>query len=267
MQQISLDDLFKTEIEQEKPQKRVKHFVLSANDIERVEGCPASRVFVGPKAQMHPAQWYGLFIHRFLEYCTTRGHANALQYIRSKRNKNVINVCERIKAEQIPADGLAELTIAINPTERTAEAIDWDMTEPDQHVAGRSDLIFQDAERSTRWNVWDYKTGKQRDSPKGHVQLMTNALGVMLLQEAEDVRGSIVGIDSQSGDLLPDSVLYKRKELEKHLHRVKLAQYMTLETRADLIEHGIEPDIAPSPDRCFQCRAKTVCHGASLVRP
>lgn len=262
MQQISLEHLFQ---KPKAPEMKLKHYVISANDIERVEQCPASRCFVGPKQELHPAQWYGLFIHRFLEYCTTRGRESALQYIRSKKNKRIIAVCERIKAEQIPEDGIAELTIAINPTEGTAEALDWDMTEPDQHVAGRSDLVFPD-HSGPIWNVWDYKTGKNRDSPKGHVQLMTNAVGVMLLQGAESVRGSIVGVNSQTGDLEPDSVVYTQKQLRRHLQRIKLAQYMTLETRADFVEHGIEPDIAPSKERCWQCRAKTACHGAQLVR-
>lgn len=270
-EQLSLADLFgkiKEDPTPVKPERRIKNFVLSPNDIERVERCEASRVFVGPKEELHAGQWYGIFVHRFLEQCITKGRSAALAYVRSKRNKGVINVCERLKTDSLPEHGIPELTIAIDPTAGTAEAIDFDMAEAELHIVGRSDLVFQNLTRENRWHVWDFKTGNKDRviKPEGNVQLLTNAVGLQLLQDAEDVKGSIVTIDSQSGDLCEASTLYKPKELKRHLHRLKMAHYMTMETRAELVEEGIEPSIAPAPERCFQCRAKTVCHGAAILR-
>ena len=263
--QITLDHLFEAP---KKPERRIKNFVLSPNDIERVEACPASRCYVGPKEEMHAGQWYGIFVHRFLEQCITRGRESALAYVRSKRNKGVINVCERLKVDKLPEHGIPELTIAINPAEGTAEALEFDMTDAELHVVGRSDLVFQNIKRESRWHVWDFKTGNKDRSikPAGNVQLLTNAVGVQLMQEAEDIQASIVTVDSQSGELCEESAIYKPKELKRHLHRLKMAHYMTLETRAELVEEGIEPAIAPAAERCFGCRAKAVCHGAELVR-
>lgn len=264
---VSLADLFKPS-EVKPPKLIAKNFVLNPSDIERVEACPASRVFVGPKEDMHPGMWFGIFIHRFLEYCVTRGRPEALAYI-ERKNKRLLPTCTRLKVDALPENGLPELNFIIDLVNNTADAADHDMALPEQHIFMRTDLVFRD-EDDDLWTVWDYKTGNKGDTyekivPKGNVALRSAAAALSLMHDVDDVRGAIVTIDSKSGELVPESAIYRRKTLKKHVARLRHAQLLTLETRAEFLEEGIEPDYAPSPERCRGCRARKVCHGAELA--
>lgn len=246
MEQLALID--------ERPTGRAKPFTLSPNDIDRAEVCPYSRVIVGPKPKMHPGMWYGIFVHRFLEFALTKGHAQALAYVKSKRNKNVINVCSRIDINQIPGHAMPEMTLAIDTENRTAEVVnDWEDAHADRHVAGKLDLLYKD----DLWHVADYKTGESHGLvPENSTQLQTLALGVSLLQGEAPIRASIIDVLS-TGQLVWHTATFSRKRLQKIGDRIRHVHLEVLESRAEYAD-GLELEQVPGT-HCQGCRAQSVC--------
>lgn len=263
---VTLAELFEP-LPQPKPKTlEPKNFTLSPNDIARVEICPASRVMVGPKGKPEHSAWYGIFIHRFLEYVVTRGRAEAVRYIKTK-NKRYSNVCERLDTKVIPDTAIAELNIGVNVITGAGEALEREFSSWKEHVLGRSDIAWCDEDGE--WHVGDYKSGtKHKLVAKNNVQLMTLAVGLARMQEVEQVRGHIISVDSEQNKLTgfsnKEGFLYTKKILDRHYRRLQMAHMLTLETRAELAEEGSPPDYIPG-DHCFGCRAREACGARALL--
>jgi len=244
---------------------RTKNYILSPNDIDRNEVCPAARVYTGPRPKPHPAMWHGIFIHRFLEYSLTRGKTAALAYIKSKRNKGVINVCSKINTDLIPQHAVPELKIMVDTQARSAECSEREFADPDKHILGTADIVYRNDGDEVEWNVDDYKSGDQHGVvPEGNTQLLTLAVGVALMQDVDRVNASIVDV-VKTGALVWHRTTYTEKMLRKHYARMRRVHLMTLETRAECAEEGAEPDVIPGP-HCRGCRATSVCVGGVLMR-
>jgi hypothetical protein len=244
---------------------RAKDYIMSPNDIDRNEICPAARVYVGPREKPHPGMWHGIFIHRFLEYVLTRGHTAALAYVKSKRNKGVINVCSRIDVSKIPSHAIPEMKIMVDMEARTAEASEREFAEADKNILGTADIVYRNEGAAVEWNVGDYKSGTEHGvQPEGNAQLLTLAVGIQLMQNVERVRGAIIDV-AKTGDLIWHPTIYTEKHLKTHMARMRRAHLLTLETRDELRHEKIEPDVIPGP-HCRGCRASTVCVGGQLVR-
>ena len=244
---------------------RDRDYVMSPNDIDRNEICPAARVYIGPRDKPHPAMWYGIFIHRFLEYALTRGRTEAIAYVKSKKNKNVINVCSKIDVSKIPQHAISEMKIMTDPELGTSEASEREFADPSRHILGSADLVYRNENDDVEWHVDDYKTGTDHGVvPENNSQLLTLAVGIHLMQGAPEICGSIVDV-VKTGDLIWHSTVYTEKILQTHLARMRRVHLLTLETRDELRQEKTEPDVIPGP-HCRGCRASTVCVGGQLVR-
>lgn len=266
MDENALDSLFGDNEKKNTPILTTKNFTLSPNDIERVESCPASRVFVGPKEPPSFSMFYGIFVHRFLEYCNTRGRDEALAYLKHKsRNKRMIEMCEALPVHELPAHALVELSLGINIELGTADAVDHDSSDYRTHILMRADTIFDELDGKKLWHVADYKSGESGLDPETNVQLLTIATAVSMMHQLDaPVKGSIVDVNKNGFKW--HTAVYSPKKINRHKKRLKLALYETLETRAEYHEEGVQPDIVPSPKNCYGCRAKMACPGAALAK-
>jgi len=244
---------------------RAKNYVMSPNDIDRNEACPAARVYVGPRPKPHPSMWYGIFLHRFLEYALTRGRTEALAYVKSKRNKGVINVCSKIDTSLIPHHAIPEMKIMVDTQSRAAECSEREFAEPGRNILGTADLVYRNEGDAVEWNVDDYKSGNDHGvRPEGNTQLLTLAVGVALMQDVDQVNGAIIDV-VKTGELVWHRTTYTKKMLRKHYDRMRRVHLLTLETRDELHQEKVEPDVIPGP-HCRGCRASAVCVGGVLVR-
>jgi hypothetical protein len=243
-----------------KPPMKAKRFVLSGNDLVRVENCPASRVFVAEQEAKHPGMWFGVFMHLFLEKCVMQGRPAALAWIKAK-NPRLAGTCERLDVSVLPKFGLAEQKFGINVRRKRSDALDYDMMEPTDHVSARLDLMF---ERKGVWHHWDYKTGNHDMGVNSYndLALLTCSVAVALFHGVSKVMQSIATIDSKAGKLMPEGRLVRKAELLAHYERLQYAVALTNETRADFYEDKIVPETRPSKEACYGCRARGGCKDA-----
>ncbi len=257
-------DIYENQADQEKAPKsgmRFSNFVLAPHDIGRVEICPASVVFTGPKAPMHPGQWHGIFIHRFMQYVVERGRDAALAYIKSKKQKYVLELCTRMDLSTVPMDGIPEMTMTINTDTMRGETIERDVAEPKTHVAMRADIVFR---TDNLWHVGDYKTGKPTEADVlQSVQMLTSATALHLMEDDHpDVYASLIWIE-KTGNLLWHTKLIPSAVLRKHAKRVRRAHLLALEIRDEYKQEGCEPEYHPG-EHCMGCRMEKTCHVSAL---
>jgi hypothetical protein len=234
---------------------RAKNFVVSQGDIARCEKCPASRVFVGPKMPPPGGMWYGIFLHRFLEYGKTRGREAALRYVRSKsqRMKALLNVCERINLDQIPDDALFEVGLVLEPETRTADMAPYGSAEHSRNIYARSDMVHFNKIPE----VTDFKSGERSYDPATSIQLLTGAAAVGALHDADEVKVTVTNV-IKTGELRPHSHIHKRKTLNAHWKRMRRTLMIIQETRAEFAEDGAEVEFVPG-EHCKDCRAEVAC--------
>jgi hypothetical protein len=135
----------------------------------RYEQCPAACAYSirGPKERVHFGAWWGIFVHRFLEYCQTRGRRAALAYVGGKKLKGLFQTCASIDVDALP-EGQVELAQAFDPVTGHAEQVSRRARLTESVQYGIADLL---ADRGGPWVV-DYKTGEAPDNPGEHPQLL-----------------------------------------------------------------------------------------------
>jgi len=252
-------------IEEDQPPPKTgltfRNFTLAPHDIGRIELCPASACFVGPKTDMHPGMWHGIFIHRFLQYVIERGREEALKYIKSKRQRYVLDLCTRMDLKSLPLDGIPEMNIAINTETLVGEAMERDVAEAGRHVVGRADIVFY----NDGWNLGDFKTGKPVTiDPRESVQLLTLGTGLSLMNDCEDVKLSLINV-LKTGELAWNTKLLPAKKVRAHAKKVRRVHLLALEIRDEYKQEGIEPEFHPGP-HCYGCRAEKSCHVSALAK-
>jgi hypothetical protein len=212
-----------------------------------LEVCPAAGVYSCERPKPSFGQFYGIFVHRYLEYAKTRGVRAATDYIRRKAPR-VLKTVRRIDVSAIP-DGEVEAALLIDAIEQTAQVGDYLDAEPDRHLYARADLIWRD--NSGRWVVWDYKTGKG-PAVETSEQVRTLATGVWLREgrPGQPVDGAIVVV-TPLGDLVERRMSFEPEALETHAKRIRLLVMRVAETRAEFRD-GALPSFVPGP-HCAGC--------------
>jgi len=235
---------------------RRKDFVICSRDIPRLEQCQAAGVYrYGEKRKMAYVQWAGIFLHRFIEYATTRGRDAALQYIRAKKMKKVIAVCELIDTDALPF-GATEQSLAHNVFDDTArDALDGPSgcdIETDQF--SKADLIDYSAEVPL---VIDYKTGAEGDTlPADSAQLVGIAAAIRADTRAPIVRVGFGRIKA-TGEIDWTIQTLDGADLDAHVERARRIHLRVLEDRR-MVDHGHEPDFVKG-DLCQWCELRPVC--------
>lgn len=241
-----------------KAQFRPRTGMLTPRDLHMSEVCIASCVYRGPKRKPHFAEWWGIFVHRYLEYAKTKGRHYALSYIR-KKFPRALKTCSAIDVDSIP-DGENEADVLIDPLGRESYYAAYEDGEPSIHIFARSDLIFDDDKRGIK-HVVDYKCGEKKHELENHDQLLTICSGVRTIELRDgidkDVAASIVNVLS-TGDLVWNTIVYPKKKLDQHLKRMRRVHLSVFEARAELADEGIEP-IFNEGDHCERCDLKPVC--------
>lgn len=233
---------------------------------ERYEQCEAACAYHlrGPKQPMHGGAWWGIFVHRFLQYAQEKGREAALKYVGSKRTKGLFDCCRKIDVSALP-EGRVELGQAFDPiTEEYAE-VSHGTRVPENFQHGRLDVLSE-LERCP-W-VIDYKTGDIDDRhPAEDVQLLGNMLAVRagwqdpwgLAMRGERPRGYFVSLAKVNRD---GSVRFRTAELsDTHLdnfhQRARRIQLKVLHLR-QRVDDGERIAFQAGP-ACGSCPIAVVC--------
>jgi hypothetical protein len=143
---------------------------------ERYEQCEAACAYhlKGPKEKVPFHAWWGIFVHRFLEYCQTKGREAALKYVGGKRLKGLFETCSRIDVDALP-EGRVELGHAFDPLTGEVHEVERAARVTEQFQYGILDCLSE-LERCP--HVIDYKTGELQGNPGESPQLLGNMLAV-----------------------------------------------------------------------------------------
>lgn len=255
-----------------------KNFVLTPHDLGRVENCPASALFVPTvKAKPHPAMWWGIGIHKFLEYAKTHDRDYALAYMR-KKFPRMADHCAKLPVEQIP-DGQTEVAFLINTQQRSAFVGHYTDAIHDEHFYAKSDLVFAEPLKAS-WSagasasasllaspvrlptgtpvtwIMDYKSGEAPGvTPETSIQIRTLCAAKWLI----DDKPAYIG-----GSILPLKTFQRRDwvftgyQMEVHLDYVRLVHLIVQETRSEYRQEGVEPEYVEGP-WCTYCDIREQC--------
>lgn len=254
------------------PRLERKDFVVSSTQLEKIEACPATGVYVarGIEKKANFQQWYGIFVHRFLQYAITKGREEALAYVYTKKMKGVHSVCEKIDVDSLPM-GQVEIEFAHNPIEGTSRRLPKNQgirsADPDMEQYGRADLI---EEPSPIPHVIDWKTGQLGDRhPARETQLLGLAASIRgqlsdpwgltppgLTRSENGYKVSLVGIHA-TGDLEWATTTLDDVAIDAYEERARRVQLRVIQDRKDA-DTGRTPAFVKGA-HCMYCDLKPIC--------
>ena len=251
MSELFLDEL--------PPELVRKDSAVCSNDMARLEQCPAARVLrrrKDLKEEMHFGMWWGIILHRFLEYATNKGPDAAREYIASKKWVKLKALCASIDLDQIPP-GRAEVAFAHHALGGTARELfgQWAMKQMDrtQEQWGKADLLSEVSERPL---VADYKSGEITEDPLDNTQMLGLGASVMLAQGVPEVDVALVKVHS-SGDMEWNTQTMDAEVLADYETRARRLQLNVIDTR-QAVDTGSPVAFNPG-DACCHCEMRTWC--------
>jgi hypothetical protein len=233
---------------------------------ERYEQCEAACAYhlKGPEQKMHAA-WWGIFVHRFLEYVQTKGREAALKYVGEKRLKGLYDCCSKIDVNALP-EGQVELGHAFDPLTGEVQVTGRQMRVPEQFQHGILDLLA--LKDRCPWVV-DYKTGDISGTNPGEVpQLLGNMLAVRAnwsdpwnLSPAGATRPeayyvSLAQVD-RDGTVTFRTAQLSDQHLDNFHHRARRIQLKVLNLRRK-VDHGESVAFQPG-EACGSCSIAPAC--------
>lgn len=234
------------------------HRILCPNDIPVRDACPASGLFRAPKASPTRGQWWGIFIHKFIEKALTNGRDSALQYI-EQRFPRGLNACRAIRLSALPP-GDVEVEYVLDVTYALVARTNYHNADPLSHAYARCDLIgtYNFGTSESVNYVLDFKCGAETPDPATSVQIRTQAL-MRFLDVGDDER-PVTGIIQQvTSDGLGHrkTHVFSPDELIDHLALIQRVHLKVLHER-DRVGRGEAPNFTPG-DHCEKCDLIEVC--------
>jgi hypothetical protein len=234
---------------------------------DRYEQCDAACAYHlrGPKQKVHFSAWWGIFVHRFLEYAQTKGREAALKYVGGKRLKGLFDCCSRIDVNALP-EGQVELGRALDPITGEHAEVMQGAKVPENFQHGRLDVLSE-LERCP--HITDYKTGEiDHINPGESPQLLGAMLAVraswqdpweLAMRGGERPRAYFVSLAKVNRD---GSVRFRTAKLEDaHLdnfhQRARRIQLKVLHLR-QRVDHGDRIEFQAGP-ACGSCPISVVC--------
>lgn len=229
--------------------------------LEVYEQCPASAVFSAKtRRPTHGGMWYGIFVHRFLEYVTTKGAGFARAYIQGKglNSKGSANAamrcCLKIDTDALP-DGEAE--VAMVQHMRTGEVRRLFQRFERAHEMeqyGKMDFLFSEGRVP---HVVDWKCGMGEADPRSSTQVMGLACALRTETDEPMVKASLVGVGS-AGDMTWYTAKLHKSELDAFEARMKRTHLRVMKDRAEWKHNRVTPEFEPGP-QCHRCANQMVC--------
>lgn len=233
---------------------------------ERYEQCEAACAYAvrGPKEKVPFGAWWGIFVHRFLEYVQTKGRRAALAYVGSKRLKGLFDTCQRIDVDALP-EGRVELGHAWDPLSGEAVEVGRNERVPEQYQHGILDCLSDQTDGP--W-VIDYKTGQGRGNPAEHPQLLGNMLAVRARYQdpwnlapggRERPRAYFTSLAyvARDGSVTFDTARLLDTHLDHFAERARRIQLKVLSCR-QRVDHG-QPVAFQAGPACGDCPIAVVC--------
>lgn len=244
--------------------------IVKTRDLDRLDQCPAAGVFSLPKGvkpPTNPGMWWGIYIHRFLEYSIERSPDFAMDYIKRKF-KRATRACQKIDVEYLRAlPGVeAEIDWAHNVLEDTTRRLPpfpatYKEFDRSRETFCKADLIFWD----DLPHVADFKCGNHKISPLNHCQLEGMALALARETGMDQVRMSIIAVPS-SGILTWRTVTLERNDLEAIADRERRVFLRVMDDRRRYA-NGEDPAFVTGSS-CERCKLRPTCpaHGAPAIK-
>ena len=234
-----------------------KDFVVCSSVLDRLTACPGSGVYDAvAKEKITFPQWYGIFVHRFLEYCVTQGHAYALAYVRTKNMPSVIKCCEAIDPDALYY-GQAEVGWCHNPFEDTSRRLfhgEWDSIDARVEQFGKADIVVEEGVDLPM--IGDYKCGEIDKMPAERSQMMGLASSYRAEAGVKELDISIAEVRS-SGEINWYIQTVDDQDLKRYIDHTRDVQLRIVDDRKRA-DRGHDPEFVKG-DQCKWCKLKPVC--------
>lgn len=239
-----------------------KDSVVLSSKVELYEQCPATHAYRLAKELVpkpHTGLFWGILIHRFLEYATERGNEQALDYINTKKWEQLKKTCRNIDLDALPS-GQAEVGYAHNPSDAEARALfgAFSVNQVDKLTEqyGKADMLVPPQEGVDRWTIVDWKSGYKGEKPLETTQMLGLGASVMLTEDVDSVDLALVKIHG-SGALDWHTQTMWRSDMRAWNHRARRIHLTVLENRVRA-DRGDSPDFITG-DECGYCELKPAC--------
>lgn len=230
---------------------------LTASQLQRIVGCPASAVLPAVIEQVGDKALRGTGIHRYLQVVATQGKKAAL----SSTPKGYHAECNAIDVDWIVSRGDVE--------SQTELAFRYNVFSGTARCLGTLDRDYPDPERGDLFvtvdlvqyfgavRVVDYKTGQRVTACGENWQMKLAALAATgaFGRDATDMRLAYLEPDGSwdFDDAHADTI-----DLDGWAADLK-ATYLEVETAATILERGGVPDVRPTEDGCRWCPCWQSC--------
>lgn len=237
---------------------RFKPRTLSGRDIDIVQHCVVPGVFsLRHRPPPGPAQWWGIFIGRFLEYAVRYDPDYALEYIEQKFPRG-LNTVGKIDVEPLIAmKPKMEVSVAYEPKARTGYVLENSKdTDGTKQITSRMDGWIN---HTSIPHVFDFKSGEREYDPASMSQMLTAGvtIGTMPTKLPGAVDLSIVNVIS-SGELRWKTHRASITELQTYGEKLRKVHLSVLVARMEYDEDGEEPIRVPGK-HCHWCDLRDVC--------
>jgi hypothetical protein len=241
----------------------VKFGVVASADARRLEQCNAASVYRVHKdhaEKPHGGMWWGIILHRFLEYATERGHDAARDYIKGKKWDALKRTCMSIDLDALP-HGNAEVGYAHNPLESTARRLfgGYAVRQCDKETEqfGKADLSIDAQEGFPRPLIGDYKSGDiEGQLPLESTQMLGLGTSRMRAEDLEELDLSLIRVHS-SGELDWVTQTMTQAHAAAWENRARRVQLKVIQNRIKAA-NGVSPDFRVG-ENCEYCDLRPVC--------
>jgi hypothetical protein len=239
-----------------------KDFVVCSADLGRLIQCPAAGVYVAEERDKPTfPMWHGIFVHRFLEYCVSRGHDEALRYIRGKKMRRTVACCEAIDPEQLYY-GEVEVGWCHDPFDATARRMshgEWGFIQIDREQFGKADLAVSPEQdvRLSRPLIGDYKCGGSDLKPRESFQLLGLAAAFVAENPCwEEVDVALAGVMG-SGEIVWRTQVVDVIDLRRYTDLARKIHLNVMENRQQA-DSGHVPEFVRGGE-CNRCKLRSHC--------
>jgi hypothetical protein len=219
----------------------------SASDVGPWELCPATRALELREEDdsFKPWLWWGIFLHRFLEY------------INRRKYPRMLGLALAIHPDEIPS-GTAELAFGHDPEMNTARCLVYPQRVLPGEWYSRADLVWSEQGIIC---FTDWKSGGPRDwDPATDEQILGIACGLRRLLDDE---GPIVGgfrFVESDGVITSSEHAFTALEMDAFDDRLRRALPLVRETRLAL-RQGAPVEFVPG-EQCEWCDLRSACPAA-----
>ena len=235
---------------------RYTPFLPGSAGLSQFELCPGSACFRGPPGPTSNAMWYGIYVHRFLEYAVNRGHKSARDWLNTQcGSTSARSVCSRIDLTMLPRLATAEVPLLYDPFSRLTRRRHYKAGNPNIEWYGRADFIAE----GSCVHLVDWKSGSGDPTPPMESDQLLGMAVALHYEGNKRVKISHGQVQSDGSIRFASAVLEQPALVALGDRLAKVRLRIIVDRQGWELGRAV-PDFVPGP-HCQWCDLKPECPG------